>query len=265
MEPRTYRRWVESRDLVLFNVIVKESDLCILASTNLQRKAYRLVSKYRRLLEKYIEQHPIFLTSLVPITVSGDAPHIVKLMAEAGAKAGVGPMAAVAGAIADFAGNELADFSPEVIIENGGDIYLKSSKKRVVGIYAGKSPLTGKVGLEIDGEDTPIGISTSSGTVGHSLSFGKADAAVAIAASALLADAAATAIGNRVRQANDITALLGIPKISPVWMARFWITIREPAGALREPSANSTLPVYWSTMTVLRPPGVRSSGKRERI
>ena len=89
---------------------------------------------------------------------------------------GVGPMAAVAGAIAEFVGEELLAYSPEVIIENGGDIYIKSLKKRVVGIYAGNSPLTGKIGLEIEGKETPIGICTSSGTVGHSLSFGRADA-----------------------------------------------------------------------------------------
>ncbi len=212
MEPRTYRHWVESKDLVAFNVIVKESDLYILASVNLKRKAYRLVVKYRTILEKYIEQHPVFLTSLEPLSVSQDAPHIVKQMAEAGEKAGVGPMAAVAGAIADFVGTELATFSPEVIIENGGDIYLKSSGKRVVGIYAGKSPLTGKIGLEINGEGTPIGISTSSGTVGHSLSFGKADAATVIAESATLSDAAATAIGNLVKKPADITSAIEFGK-----------------------------------------------------
>ena len=117
----------------------------------------------------------------------------MKQMIEAGQKAGVGPMAAVAGAIAECVGRELLAFSPEIIIENGGDIYLKCLKKRVVGIFAGKSPLTGKIGLEIDAKDTPLGVCTSSGTVSHSLSFGKADAAVAIAPSATLADAAATA------------------------------------------------------------------------
>jgi len=89
-------------------------------------------------------------------------------------------------------------------VENGGDIFLKSLEKRIIGIYAGKSPLTGKIGLEIDGEDTPLGICTSSGTVGHSLSFGKADAVVALSKSATLADAAATAIGNLILQPDDI-------------------------------------------------------------
>jgi hypothetical protein len=203
-QPRTYRHWVKDGDLVFFNVVVKETDLYIRAQTNLKRKAHRLVLKYRDLLERYIERHPSFLTSLEPIAVGDDAPRIVTEMAEAARKAAVGPMAAVAGAIAEFVGSELLAFSPEIIIENGGDIYLKSSGKRLIGIYAGKSPLTGKLALEINGQDKPMGICTSSGTVGHSLSFGKADAVIVLSPSATLADAAATAIANIIIQPSDI-------------------------------------------------------------
>ena len=203
-EPRTYRHWINYKDLTSFNVVVKETDLYVCALSNLKRKACRLVLKYRDKVERYIEQHPSFLTSLEPLPVDEDAPLIVKTMAEASARAGVGPMASVAGAIAEFVGNELLAFSPEIIVENGGDIYLKSSEKRIVGIYAGKSPLSGRVGLEINGEDTPLGICTSSGTVGPSLSYGKADAVIVLAKSATLADAAATAIGNLIKQPGDI-------------------------------------------------------------
>lgn len=203
-EPRTYRHWVKGKDLISFNVIVKETDLYVRASTNLERKVYKLVLKYRGALERYIERHPSFLTSLKPLPVGNDAPRIVRSMSESADKVGVGPMAAVAGAIAEFVGNELLDFSPEIIVENGGDIYLKSLKKRLIGIYAGKSPLTGKIKLEIDGKDTPLGVCTSSGTVGHSLSFGKADAVVVLSKSAALADAAATAIGNLIVRTDDI-------------------------------------------------------------
>ncbi len=204
MEPRTYRHWIEGTDLVSFNVAVKETDLYIRATANLQRKAQRLVLKYRYQLEGYIKQNPAFMTSLEPLPIPRYAPKIVKQMAQAGQDTGVGPMASVAGAIAEFVGGELLTFSPEIIVENGGDIYIKSLRKRTVGIYAGDSPLTGKLGLEINAQDTPLGICTSSGTVGHSLSYGKADAVVVLSASATLADAAATAIGNRVKQADDI-------------------------------------------------------------
>jgi ApbE superfamily uncharacterized protein (UPF0280 family) len=203
-EPRTYRHWVKDKDLVSFNIVVKETDLYIRASTNLRRKASKLVLKYRDTLERYIERHPTFLTSLEPIPVGGDAPRIVKSMSESARRVGVGPMASVAGAIAEFVGTDLLAFSPEIIVENGGDIYLNSPKKRLIGIYAGKSPLTGKIGLEINGEDIPLGICTSSGTVGHSLSYGEADAVVVLSQSATLADAAATAIGNLIVQPDDI-------------------------------------------------------------
>jgi len=205
MEPKTYRHWVEGKDLIPFNVVVKETDLYIRATSNLNRKAHRMALKYRRMLENYIERNPAFLTSLKPLPVDKDAPHIIRQMSEAAQKAGVGPMASVAGAIAEFVGNELMAFTPEIIVENGGDIYLKSLRKRIIGIFAGTSPWSGKIGLEIREQDTPLGICTSSGTVGHSLSFGKADAAIALAESATLADAAATAIGNLISQPDDIS------------------------------------------------------------
>ncbi len=203
-EPRTYRHWVKGEGLVSFNVVVKETDLYIRASSNLRRKAYKSVLKYRSILEEYIKRNAAFLTSLEPLNVGEDAPHIVKEMAKSTNQVGVGPMAAVAGAMAEFVGNDLLAFSPEVIVENGGDIFLKSLRRRMIGIYAGKSTLTGRIGLEISEEDTPLGICTSSGTMGHSLSYGRADAVIVLSASATLADAAATAIGNLIVQPDDI-------------------------------------------------------------
>jgi len=204
-QPRTYRHWVKDKDLVSFSVVIAETDLYIRAASNLQRKAHRLVLKYRDMLQRYIEQHPSFLISLEPFSTTEDAPHIVRAMSEAAGRVGIGPMASVAGAIAELIGNELLAFSPEVIVENGGDIFLKSLGKRIIGIYAGKSPFTGKIGLEINGRDTPLGICTSSGTVGHSLSSGKADAVIVLSKSTPLADAAATAIGNLIIQPDDIS------------------------------------------------------------
>jgi len=203
-EPRTYRHWIKGGDLISFNVVVKETDLYIRASTNLKSKARKLILKYPDSLERYIERHPAFLTSLEPLPVDDNAPHIVKAMSEAASKAEVGPMASVAGAIAEFVGTELLAFTPEIIVENGGDIYLKSLGKKIIGIYAGESPLSGKIGLEIDKADTPLGICTSSGTVGHSLSYGRADAVIVLSQSATLADAAATAIANLIKQPGDI-------------------------------------------------------------
>lgn len=203
-QPRSYRQWVKHKDLVTFQVIVEETDCYISATTNLESKARKSITKYRNILQKYITSHPIFRTTLEPIPIETEAPVIVKAMADAGKKAGVGPMASVAGAIAHFMGEELARYSPEIIIENGGDIYIRSRKDRLIGIYAGQSPLSGKIGLEIPGSEKHLGISTSSGTVGHSLSFGKADAVVVLGENAIIADAAATGIGNIVITTADI-------------------------------------------------------------
>lgn len=207
-QPRYYREWAKERDLVNFNVVVKETDLYIRAQSNLKNKALDILQHQRALLEKYIARHPGFLTALESFPLGDDAPAIAVRMKEAGEKVGVGPMAAVAGAFAEFIGKELLRFTPEVIVENGGDIFLKTKKKRLVGIYAGESSYTGKIAIQIDPADTPLGVCTSSGTVGHSLSLGKADAVIVISASTLLADAAATAIGNIVKSEADIQKAL---------------------------------------------------------
>ena len=203
-EPRHYRLLTKEKDLVSFNVVVKETDLFIRARRNLRRKALAVALKQRALLEEYIERYPEFVTALEPFAVGDEAPYIVKEMASAAEKVGVGPMAAVAGAVAEYVGKELLKFSSEVIVENGGDIFLKCLERRLVGIYAGKSPLAGRIALEIKPGETPLGVCTSSGTVGHSISFGSADAAIVISSSTPLADAAATAIGNLVKQKDDV-------------------------------------------------------------
>lgn len=203
-EPRTYRNRIHGTDLVSFGVTIKETDLYIRARKNLKSKAQRLAEKYRDILEKYIERYPDFLVTREPFNLDDNAPLIVKEMAESGAAAGVGPMAAVAGAIAEYVGNELLEYSTEVIVENGGDIFMKSLSEKTVSIYAGDSSLSNKIALKISPEDTPLGICTSSGTIGHSLSYGKADAVVIISPSASLADAVATATGNIVKNEEDI-------------------------------------------------------------
>ncbi|MFO8101518.1 MAG: UPF0280 family protein [Dehalococcoidia bacterium] len=203
-QPRTYRHWVKDTDLVSFDVAVGETDLRIRARRNLRRKAKKVVDKYRGAIEGYIARNPLFLTSLGPIAVQDDAPLIVKEMSRVTEAVSLGPMAAVAGAIAEAVGKELLPFSLELIVENGGDIFLQTKRKRTVGIYAGDSPLSGRLALEIEPDQTPMGICTSSGTVGHSLSLGKADAVIVLAQSAALADAVATAAGNVVKELGDI-------------------------------------------------------------
>ncbi|MEW6040613.1 MAG: UPF0280 family protein, partial [Elusimicrobiota bacterium] len=173
---RFYRQWSKDTDLVSYTVSVKESDLFIRAEKDLTEKTLKLVKKYRSDIESFIAKNPLFLTSLSPLKIRNGAPPIVKEMAAATEKASVGPMASVAGAISEFVGRDLLKFSKEVIVENGGDIFIKTNKTRKIGIFAGNSPLTGKIAIEILPQKTPLGICTSAGTVGHSLSFGRADA-----------------------------------------------------------------------------------------
>ncbi|MCX6004201.1 MAG: UPF0280 family protein [Chloroflexi bacterium] len=207
-DQRTYRHSIKDSDLVSFTVTVKETDLYIRAGSDLTNEALDAVKACRGPLEDYISRHPLFLHSLEPVEVKKDAPEIVKVMAEAAKTAGVGPMATVAGAVAELVGKRLLAYSPEIIVENGGDIFMKISKKRRIGIFAGKSVFSGKLALEIEPESTPLGICTSSGTVGPSLSLGLADAAIILAPSAALADAAATAVGNCVKSGDDINYAL---------------------------------------------------------
>ncbi|PIX77640.1 MAG: hypothetical protein COZ37_01640 [bacterium (Candidatus Ratteibacteria) CG_4_10_14_3_um_filter_41_18] len=208
-----YRNLVNASDLKSFKLIIKESNLFILFAPNsskipenLKDIAGHSLLNCRRQIEDYIKNYPSFQESYIPVKVGKGSPLIVREMAEASSLVNVGPMAAVAGAVAEFVGKEILKFSDEVIVENGGDIFLKSNKRRRVAIYAGEdSPFSRKIALEINPETTPVGICCSSGTLGHSYSFGKADGSVAVAVSTALADASATAIGNLIQIKSDLS------------------------------------------------------------
>jgi hypothetical protein len=201
-----------------FQVKYRETDLWIGARLKLEREAMEAVLSCRLQLEQYIASHEDFLRSLSPLPDDPLAPPLVRRMLQAAITAGVGPMASVAGAIAQAVGVSLEPFSDSVIVENGGDCYLRMQQETTVGIFAGPdSPFTGKIAVKIARERFPVGICTSSGTVGHSLSFGKADAVTVISPDAALADAAATRLGNMVKTRADIDKALKLaPRIPSV-------------------------------------------------
>ncbi|MCX5836392.1 MAG: UPF0280 family protein [Deltaproteobacteria bacterium] len=208
-QERTYRNKICNKELQAFHVSVRETDLFILADHLLSDLVSQSVYKYREYIESYIKYHPHFLTSLVPLEQDNFAPDIVRDMLKAAEIAKVGPMAAVAGAIAEYVGQDiLLHGCRNVVVENGGDIFLKTEQEVTVGVYAGESPLSYKVRILIKPEQMPLGVCTSSGTVGHSLSLGRADAVCVLSHSVSVADAAATAIGNLVRNKNDIKKAL---------------------------------------------------------
>ncbi len=208
-EIRDYRSRVSGRGLVPFRVVLKESDLQVLAERDLSRETLLILTEERRKLEDYLRRHPEFLEALSPLPLDPEAPEVVKRMLLAGKKAGVGPMAAVAGAIAEVVGRRLKaqGLTREVLVENGGDVFLSLEREATVGIWAGDSPLSGRLGLRLPRELMPCAVCTSSGTVGHSLSLGRADALCVLAKDAALADALATALGNLVRGPEDFKRL----------------------------------------------------------
>jgi len=203
-EERTYRRSLSTPGLVAFTVVIKETDLHISASRNLARQAKHAAAQARLSVERYIRQHPAFRDSLSPLMPDPLAPPIIQKMLAAACAATVGPMAAVAGAIAEHTGRSLLALADEVIVENGGDLFIKTDRNIVVSIFAGNSPLSQRVGLRLPPCREGLSVCTSSGTVGHSLSFGRADAVTVRSACASHADAAATALGNVVKSSEDI-------------------------------------------------------------
>ena len=203
-EERIYRRKVNSGDLVNFHMVVKETDLWVSAEQNLEKETRDLVFDCRQKIEAYIRLHPAFQTALTPLPSDSFASNIVKEMINATKGLSIGPMASVAGAIAEYVGHGLLQFSNQVIVENGGDIFLKTDRPATVSIFAGPSPLSEKFGLKIPVRQMPLGVCSSSAKVGPSLSMGITDVCCILSHSTALADGAATAFGNRIKNKDDL-------------------------------------------------------------
>jgi ApbE superfamily uncharacterized protein (UPF0280 family) len=170
--------------------------------------AENVLSSLRKSILQYDETHPSFIETFEPVPFDENAPEIIRSMIKSAEAAGVGPMASVAGGLAENLGKALdGQFHfDEIVVENGGDFWLKINSPLSIGIYAGLSSLSEKIAVVIG--DSPLGLACSSGTVGHSFSYGKADAALVIAKDAAAADAWATALGNRVKSNRDLEEAL---------------------------------------------------------
>lgn len=212
---RTYRDSFSSIGRKSFCVKFLESDLFI----EVDNESYRLgmaddvmrwLVELRRLADAYIALDPSFKTALVPYDVMPCAPELLKHMSAVSKKTGIGPMSAVAGAFAEYVAMRLKKkySCSEVLVENGGDIYADLTSDMDISVFAGQSPLSGKVGLHIPAGDFPLGICTSSGTVGPSLSFGRADALMIVCSDVALADSYATAFANRIRSVDDLQPVI---------------------------------------------------------
>ena len=212
---RTYRHAFRGDRWLGFVVKHKETDIWVGVNPDsyvpeMQDCVRQTLTSLRREVDLYIDKSPFFARTLRPYQPESTAPSVVKRMAEAAARADVGPMAAVAGAFAEHVALCLkAEFGVgEVMVENGGDIYADVKAPIDVSVFAGESPLSGRVGMCIPAEETPLGICTSSGTVGPSLSFGRADAVMIVSKDPLLADAFATSYGNRIHTPADFEPVI---------------------------------------------------------
>jgi len=184
----------------------KESDVTIISESKIAiREAKRSLLDNRKILEKYLKKNNTFLTSFSPIKITTEF-EIINLMSTASVLCDVGPMAAVAGAFADIMLNRMKmrdnpDYLPAKIalVENGGEIAIDSERDMKIALFAGYNELNLNIGFLIERKDCPLGIGTSSATIGHAISLGQADAVTIFARDATLADAAATRIANLVK------------------------------------------------------------------
>ncbi|PKL38088.1 MAG: hypothetical protein CVV44_13045 [Spirochaetae bacterium HGW-Spirochaetae-1] len=217
---KIYRDYEKTSRWTAFRVKIDTTDLLIRARFDLSGKTGSIVRRLRNDLLDHISRNESFLTSLTPLPCEEGCPEIAALMHRAAEKAGVGPMAAVAGAIAEITGRELLSDTTEIIVENGGDIWLSVIEPVTIKIFSGNGHFADSLSLRIMPDRTPCGICTSSGRMGHSLSFGKADTATVISPDAALADAVATETCNRVTGEESLTPALeyamGVEEISGV-------------------------------------------------
>ena len=208
---RSYRSRFSNDERRWFCVKFLESDLWIGVDSgsyraSLEADTYAMLVDLRRQMDAYLLMDPQYKTSLTPYDAGLEAPNILKEMSRVSHKTGIGPMSAVAGAVA----KKVAEFlgTKEVIVENGGDIYAQAASDMDISVFAGQSPLSEKIGLHIPAAEFPLGICTSSGTVGPSLSMGRADAVMIVCKDVMLADSYATAMANRIKTVNDLQSVI---------------------------------------------------------
>ena len=183
------------------------------------------IVRQREILQAYVARDPAFLHSLSPVHPADDAPEVARRMARAAWHVGVGPMAAVAGAMAQAAVEAAqAAGAGEVIVDNGGDVFLVLRTPAVIALYAGDTPIAQRLAFRVVPSETPLSICSSSSRMGHSLSLGDCDLATVVAKDGALADAAATQAGNLVRTTEDIEPalkrIMAIPGIRAVLIVK---------------------------------------------
>ncbi|MFW5730412.1 MAG: UPF0280 family protein [Desulfonatronovibrionaceae bacterium] len=189
-----------------YQAVVEESDLYIISRGNHARAVLKRLTTIRGWIKAYILAHPGFAESLEPVEYREPCPALIKEMILAGQMFNVGPMAAVAGAIAQDTARHISRVSSEALVENGGDIYIFSTRDRQVALLP--CPEKGaSLGIKVKASDTPCSICSSSSTIGHSLSLGRGSLVSVRAESGAVADAAATALCNMIKSRKSLHKL----------------------------------------------------------
>jgi len=229
-QPRTYRKQFNRERFYTFSVQYRESNLFIGVDheavsqipeksgiESLKEDCISGIKDTRELISSYEALHPGFTSTHKPLPLDNNAPPLIREMMACGERSATGPMTSVAGLFARETARKLIDalHPREIMVENGGDFYLRNAEPVFISVYAGNSPLSNKLSIEIPPGEW--GVSTSSGTIGHSYSYGKADAVTVICKDPLLSDAWATSLANRIQTENDIEKVLkhteSIPEI----------------------------------------------------
>lgn len=216
---RAYRASMGRGRLTPFEISREQTDLWLgidpqtagsLDPLAFERTVVEAIDFTRVTILEYEKTHPGFIAAMTPVSSDPSAPQLIGQLIEAGERAGIGPMGAVAGTVARYVAQriERSYGTQELIIENGGDIYVRINRPLTMAVYAGSSPLSQKIGVIIPSGYSSLGVCTSAGTVGPSISYGKADAVMIICEDIALADAYATAFGNRVVVKEDVDAVI---------------------------------------------------------
>ncbi|MDR3206570.1 MAG: UPF0280 family protein [Candidatus Methanoplasma sp.] len=201
---------------------VKETAVAICSEERYIRIAEEAIFEARRAVELKIVQDPFFGITYDPYPPSKDEHPLVAGMCRASVSAGVGPMAAVAGAISEYAVSAMASNGAEyAVVDNGGDIAFLNDRPLRVGLFAGSgSP---HVCAVVEPSDRIRGICSSSGEIGPSVSFGRSRICTVMCGDAALADACATLFGNLVTGEDAVgpasERVCGIPGV--VWCLTF--------------------------------------------
>ncbi len=203
-----YRKKISSHTHYKWHIMFKHSDLYVACNKDILNPLIKHLSAFYKAIEAAAAHDPAFVKSFSPVRKNQAYSPIINEMIAKTALFGVGPMASVAGAVCDYIGRKLMGQCRTLIIENGGDVFIKSDHDVTAGAYTVTKDLSDKLKLKISYKQTPCGLCSSSGTFGHSISLGKSDLATVLGSTTMVADAAATALANRIAESEDIQAAI---------------------------------------------------------